>query len=40
MEYITADSAEKDYGVAIVEKDEKLIVDQERTAKLRQRKEN
>ncbi|MFC2013350.1 hydantoinase B/oxoprolinase family protein [Chloroflexota bacterium] len=35
MEYITAKSAEKDYGVAIIETDGGLAVDRERTAKLR-----
>jgi len=38
MEYITIDSAEKDYGVAIVKTEGELAVDQERTAKLRQHK--
>jgi len=40
MEYISIDTAEKDYGAAIVKQGEKLVVDKERTAKLRQRKGN
>jgi len=39
MQYITIDDAEKDYGVAIVKRDGKLEVDFERTAQLRQHKE-
>ncbi|MFC2014030.1 hydantoinase B/oxoprolinase family protein [Chloroflexota bacterium] len=35
MRYITADSAETDYGVAVVKKDNVLQVDHERTAQLR-----
>ena len=35
MKYITVDSAEKDYGVAVVKKDGELQVDHERTAQLR-----
>jgi len=38
MKYITVDSAEKDYGVALVKKDGELQVDRERTARLRSAK--
>jgi len=38
MNYITPESAERDYGVSLVEKDGALIVDSERTLQLRTRK--